>query len=94
MLLTFAVAAKRVGWVTPAGRCPIDDQHESVSTSLRKPRKTQENTDPMAFVSIWHFPPGAKEKAARVFLKSGGAPLPEGAELISRYHFGDVSGGA
>jgi hypothetical protein len=47
----------------------------------------------MTFVSIWTFHPGVQEKAARAFLKAGGAPLPEGARLISRWHFGDASGG-
>jgi hypothetical protein len=47
----------------------------------------------MTFVTTWNFHPGAQEKAARAFLKAGGAPLPEGAKLIGRWHFGDVSGG-
>ena len=38
----------------------------------------------MTFVAIWHFHPGAQEKAARAFLKAGGAPLPEAAKLMSR----------
>ena len=46
----------------------------------------------MKFLSVYKFKSGAVGDAARKFLESG-APAPEGATLLGRWHNADLSGG-
>ncbi len=46
----------------------------------------------MKFISTWKFLPGAVPAAAKQFLETG-APPPEGATILGRWHKSDLSGG-
>ena len=47
----------------------------------------------MQYLTKWKIRPGCVEAAAKRFLESGGAPMPEGVTLLGRWHATDMSCG-
>ncbi len=47
----------------------------------------------MQFMNVWKIRPGCMEAAAKRFLETGGAPMPEGVKLLGRWHAADLSCG-
>ena len=47
----------------------------------------------MKFLVQWNGPPTAQQSAVERFMKTGGAPAPDGIKLLGRWHtIGELSG--